>query len=117
MNAVPEQATFDNEIRRYVYDHVMKEGLPPTTAETVSALSTAPDDVEASFQRLANGHILVLQKGTGEILMANPFSAVPTPILVRAGDRVLVGQLYLGCDGDPRDVAARCHHRGFMWML
>ena len=85
MDSDQEPASFDQEVRRYVYEHVMKEGLPPTMAQTASALSTPPDDIEASFQRLADGHILVLQKGTGEILMANPFSAVPTPFLVRAG--------------------------------
>ena len=69
----------------------MNEGLPPTVAETAPALSTTPENVAASFQRLADGHILVLQRGTGEILMANPFSAVPTPCLVRAGDRSWYG--------------------------
>jgi hypothetical protein len=81
-----DETTFDHEVRRYVYDHVMKGGLPPSIAQTASALSTTLDAVEASFRRLADGHILVLQRGTGEILMANPFSAVPTPFLVRAKD-------------------------------
>ena len=65
-------ATLDKEVRRYVYDHTMREELPPTVAELASALSTTSDAVGASFQRLADGHILVLQQGTGEILMAFP---------------------------------------------
>ena len=80
----------------------MKEGLPPTIAETASALSTTPNAVEASFRRLADGHILVLQRGTGEILMANPFSAVPTPFLVRAGD----GSWYGNCIWDAMGIPA-----------
>ncbi len=96
-----EEAAFDIEVRRYVYDHVMNEGLPPTTAEAASALSTTPDDIGASFWRLADGHILVLQKGTGEILMANPFSAVPTPFLVRAGDRSWYGNCIWDAMGIP----------------
>jgi Alkylmercury lyase len=96
-----EEASLDNEVRRYVYDHVMNEGLPPTTAEAASALSTTPDDVGASFQRLADGHILVLQKGTGEILMANPFSAVPTPFLVRVEDRSWYGNCIWDAMGIP----------------
>ena len=39
-------------------------------------------DVLGALQRLAAGHVLVLQPDTGEILMANPFSAVPTPFVV-----------------------------------
>ena len=109
MNVDRDETALDDEVRRYVYDYVMKEGLPPTIAETASALSTTPDNVGASFQRLAAEHILVLQRGTGEILIANPFSAVPTPFQVR--------QLCLGCDGNSRDVGARHHHRGFVRML
>jgi hypothetical protein len=102
MNFEQDEATFDYEVRRYVYDHVMKEGLPPTIAETASALSTTPDAVEASFRRLADGHILVLQRGTGEILMANPFSAVPTPFRVKAGD----GSWYGNCIWDAMGIPA-----------
>ena len=100
-NADQDETTFDYEVRRYVYDHAMNEGLPPTVAETASALSTRLDDVGVSLQRLADGHILVLQKGTGEILMANPFSAVPTPFLVRAGDSSWYGNCIWDAMGIP----------------
>jgi hypothetical protein len=96
-----EQAAFDNEARRYVYDHVMQRGSPPTIAETASALSVTPENVKVSFQRLADGHILVLQRGNGEILMANPFSAVPTPFLVKAGDRSWYGNCIWDATGIP----------------
>jgi hypothetical protein len=96
-----EEAALDYETRHYVYDRVMREGLPPTIAETASALSAAPDDVGATFRRLADGHVLVLQKGSGEILMANPFSAVPTPFLVRSGDRSWYGNCIWDAMGIP----------------
>lgn len=96
-----DEASFDGEVRRYVYEHAMQEGLPPTIAETASALEVTPDDVRASFRRLADGHVLVLQKGTGEILMANPFSAVPTPFLVREGDRSWYGNCIWDAMGIP----------------
>jgi alkylmercury lyase-like protein len=98
---VDQEATLDKEVRRYVYDRVMREGLPPTAAEAASALSTTSDAVGASFQRLADGHILVLQQGTGEILMANPFSAVPTPFLVRGEGRSWYGNCIWDAMGIP----------------
>ncbi len=101
MDAEQEKIAFDKAIRCHVYDYVMCEGLPPTMAETSSALSRSPDDVSASFQRLADGHILVLQKGSGEILMANPFSAVPTPFLVKVGDRSYYGNCIWDAMGIP----------------
>jgi len=99
--SVDQEATLDKEVRRYVYDHVMREGLPPTVAEAASALSMTSDAVGASFQRLADGNILVLQQGTGEILMANPFSAVPTPFLVRAAGRSWYGNCIWDAMGIP----------------
>jgi hypothetical protein len=101
MNGAREEDALDREIRRYVYDHTMREGLPPTMAETASALSTSPGNVQTSFRRLADGHILVLQRGSGEILMANPFSAVPTPFLVRAGDLSWYGNCIWDAMGIP----------------
>ena len=101
MDAEQERIALDKVVRPYVYDYVMREGLPPTIAETSSALSRSPDEVRASFQRLADGHILVLQKGSGEVLMANPFSAVPTPFLVKAGDRSYYGNCIWDAMGIP----------------
>jgi hypothetical protein len=72
----------DQQVRKYVYDKAMWRGSPPTLAEASVALAIPLADVQSSFQRLAEGHILVLQPENGEILMANPFSAVPTPFLV-----------------------------------
>lgn len=96
-----EHEAFDREVRRQVYDHTAKEGLPPTVAETAAALSAAPPDVRTSFRRLAEAHVLVLQQG-GEILMAAPFSAVPTPFLVRAGGQTF----YANCVWDALGIPA-----------
>ncbi len=101
MDAEQERIALDKVVRHYVYDYVMREGLPPTIAETSSALSRSWDEIRASFQRLADGHILVLQKQSGEILMANPFSAVPTPFLVKAGDRSYYGNCIWDAMGIP----------------
>lgn len=51
MSAEQERTAFDNEIRRHVYDWVMREGMTPTVADTASALSRTTDEVGASFQR------------------------------------------------------------------
>jgi hypothetical protein len=101
MDTELEKGPLDREVRHHVYDYVMREGLPPTTVETSAALARSPDQVRASFQRLADGHILVLQKGSGEILMANPFSAVPTPFLVKAGSRSYYGNCIWDAMGIP----------------
>ncbi|HEX4841819.1 MAG TPA: organomercurial lyase, partial [bacterium] len=58
--------------------------------------------IAASFQRLAAGRVLVLDSDSGEILMANPFSAVPTPFLVEFDDYACYGN----CIWDAMGVVA-----------
>jgi hypothetical protein len=94
--------TFDQKVSHYVYDQTMKTTISPTVAETAAALSTTTVEVQASFQRLADAHMLVLQRDTAEILMANPFSAVPTPFLTQVD-----GQTYYGnCIWDGMGISA-----------
>ena len=73
----------DARIRRLVYDATLQTGLPPAIATLASAVPVPADLVRASLARLAGARVLVLQPTSGEILMAPPFSAVPTPFLVR----------------------------------
>ncbi len=63
----------DLAIRARIYDQLLRTGLAPAAADL--------GDRDA-LQRLADGHVLVLDDA-GEILMAPPFSAVPTPFLVQ----------------------------------
>lgn len=104
MNLDPAKTTFDQEVRRYVYDQTMKVGAPPTIVDTATALSVTPANVQASFQRLADTRTLVLQRDTGEILMANPFSAVPTPFLAQVDERSYFGNCIWDVMGIPAMV-------------
>lgn len=101
MTAEQEGKALDGKVRRHVYDYLVRQGLPPAIEQTAATLSTTTDEVRASFQRLADGHIVVLQRGSGEILMANPFSAVPTPFLVRVGERSYYGNCIWDAMGIP----------------
>ena len=79
---MPEPSALDWQVRRQVYDVTMHRGSPPAIAELAAALDLHIEETQAALQRLAAGRVLVLQPDTGEILMANPFSAVPTPFRV-----------------------------------
>lgn len=72
----------DDEVRWQVYDVTMREGAPPLKVRLAELLGASADDVAASLRRLADAHMLVLQPDADEILMAGPFSAVPTPFRV-----------------------------------
>jgi hypothetical protein len=72
----------DRRVRGEVYDFTLRQGIPPRTSEVARALKLDQQRIRESFMRLATAHVLVLQPDPGEILMANPFSAVPTPFRV-----------------------------------
>ncbi len=77
----------DLEIRYFVYKYFVDEMRPPTVAETAVTFNLSPDNIQASYQRLHDGHFFFLAPGTTDILMANPFSAVPTNYQVHVGEK------------------------------
>src|SRR3954471_18476645 len=99
------QDAFDKEVRRYVYDSFINRGTAARIEETAQALGSTPDYARAAYRRLADAHILVLQ-GDGEILMANPFSAVPTSFRVEAEGRSWWGN----CIWDALGIPAMVKH-------
>ncbi len=78
--------SFEVQVRRHIYARTLRTGIPPSVADTAQALETPADRVSTAFEHLAAARVLVLQRDTGEILMANPFSAVPTPFLVELSE-------------------------------
>ncbi len=74
---------FDQRVRQQVYQITLGRGYPPSQEELAGRLSVPASEIGAAYKRLAAAHMLVLQPGTDEILMANPFSAVPTPFRVQ----------------------------------
>ena len=88
MSTLPDPLSdLDKHIRRFVYDAFITQSRAILKGEIASVLSLPEKDVAASSRRLAEAHMLVLQPASGEILMANPFSAVPTAFQVSSGSR------------------------------
>lgn len=92
----------DLDMRRLVYDGAIEQHQIPAIAALAKAGRVSESDVRSSLQRLADAHMLVLQPDNGEILMANPFSTVPTPFVVTAG----TGSWYGNCIWDGMGIAA-----------
>ena len=83
----------DLELRNRIYSYFVEHGRAPTRAEI-------GDD--AALQRLHDEHALVLDSDTGEIRMANPFSALPTPYRVDSEG----GSWYANCAWDAFGIPA-----------
>jgi hypothetical protein len=97
--------TFDLQVRYHIYDACMKRGQPPLRTELSSLMAAPVEQVQTALANLAEAHMLVLQKDNGEILMANPFSAVPTSFLVDTP----AFSCYGNCIWDSLGIAAMLH--------
>jgi hypothetical protein len=92
----------DLALRRLTYRLFAELGRAPSADEAAAAAETGREDVVAAWRRLHGEHALVLD-GTGEaLLMANPFSAVPTAHRVHADGRAW----YANCAWDAFGICA-----------
>jgi alkylmercury lyase-like protein len=98
----------DLDLRNFTYQLFVTLGRAPTSEEVSRTAGATVAEVEAGWQRLQHEHALVLDRDTGELRMANPFSAVPTPYRVLAADRWWYGN----CAWDAFGICAALHVDG-----
>jgi Alkylmercury lyase len=89
-------------VRRLIYEAAIERSTIPLKADLAAASGASLERVEGALGELAAAHQLVLQRESGEVLMANPFSAVPTPFVVGIGARAW----FANCIWDAMGIAA-----------
>lgn len=77
----------DLAVRRAIYDGFLAAGRAMQVSEIAGLLGMDEPAIRSALRRLAEAHALVLQPSSGEVLMANPFSAVPTAFAVASQGR------------------------------
>lgn len=92
----------DWDIRLYIYEAITETGSAPSARELGARFAIPPMEARQALQRLHDAHALVLKAGSGEILMANPFSAVSTDYRVYVGDNTH----YANCAWDSLGIPA-----------
>lgn len=104
-------------VRHAIY-RTFAEGGVPSSAALSTQLHIPLEDVRDAYQRLHEAHVIVLDPHTREVAMALPFSAVPTPFRVDAGDRSWFANcawdmfgipVVLGCDVRAETTCQDCH--------
>lgn len=93
----------DLQLRRRTYAFFVEHGRAPSPAELGE-----PRDVVAGWRRLHDARALVLQPGTDELRMLNPFSVVRTAYGVHAAGRWWYGN----CAWDAFGICAALHTDG-----
>ena len=98
----------DLALRAATYGLLVQLGRAPTAAEVGAEMGVPEGEVGDGWSRLHDAHALVLESETGDIRMANPFSAVPTAYRVDAVGR----SWYANCAWDAFGVCAALHADG-----
>lgn len=97
---------FNRRVRVRLYEMFVESGRCPCKAEISADLDCGVVEVASAFEELAAAHMLVLQPGSGEVLMANPLSAVPTPFVVETSGAGGKRSWYGNCIWDAVGVIA-----------
>jgi hypothetical protein len=100
----------DLEVRHAIYEHFVTTGEAPTVAGLASTLGPGSRDIVAALQRLFERRLLVLASDREQILMAPPFSGVPTQHRVIVGGR----EYFANCAWDALGIVAALHRDGLV---
>ena len=98
----------DLEVRNQTYRAFVELGRAPDQGEVAGRAGLSAATVAAAWARLHAGHALVLDATQTRIVMANPFSAVPTTHRVLAGGR----SWFANCAWDALGIPAALHTDG-----
>ena len=90
----------DIDLRNATYRRFVELGRAPSAAE-VAHIGMSAASVREGWQRLHDAHALVLDDA-GDIRMANPFAAQPTPFRVAAAGR----SWFANCAWDASGIGA-----------
>lgn len=105
-------------VRKFVFDHFLEHGRPPVLEEIMRKFGLGRREAFDVLKELEAARHLLLLRGTQRILMAWPFSAIPTPF----GVTVHKGKYFANCSWDSIAFRAMldedvqidsfCHHCG-----
>ena len=99
---------FDTGIKLAIYRHFAKTGRGPAARDLAASLGEDADSVLASYRRLRQQRVLVLEEDGSSIRMAPPFSGVPTQHRVESGGV----EYFANCAWDALGVPAALQRAG-----
>jgi hypothetical protein len=75
--------TIETKVRLRLYREFIETGHAPSAHRLAEMMGMTVEHLRSALERLAAGKAIVLQPASREVLIAAPFSAVPTPFLVQ----------------------------------
>jgi alkylmercury lyase-like protein len=83
--------SIDTQVRVELFREFVQSGRAPSADRIAELMGMPEEEIRSALERLASGKAIVLQPYSRELLMAAPLYAVPTPYLVRVGNRSFFG--------------------------
>jgi DNA-binding transcriptional MocR family regulator len=93
------------DIRAFIYQHFAETTRAPSVDETAAQFDLTHEQVASAFEELHQRHAIFLKPGTHNILMANPFSGIPTEFKVHANNKTY----FANCAWDSLGIPAALH--------
>jgi hypothetical protein len=84
---VDAEDSFDKAVRLKIYELLLASGSMPSVHSLAESFGHPLDQVREALKRLRQKKSLVLMPQSGEILMCQPWCAIPTPHVAHAGGR------------------------------
>jgi hypothetical protein len=78
---------FDKRVRLKIYELLLQTGSMPRVQALADALAADNDEVAGALRSLQQKKSLVTMPQSGEILMCQPWCAIPTPHIAHAAGR------------------------------
>ncbi len=97
MNLEDNTAELIKRIRKYIYDSFIATSHAPVIEEIVEKFSISKQKALDILNELHEKHLIVLQPFTNRILMAHPFSNIPTSWVVKPNNKTVY---YANCAWD-----------------
>jgi hypothetical protein len=98
---------FDIQVKLSVYRHFAETGRRPAPEDVAGRVGSDANDVIEAYRRLRALRVLVLGDDGSSILMAPPFSGIPTQHVVESGGV----RYFANCAWDALGVPAALHQQ------
>jgi Alkylmercury lyase len=96
---------FDVEIKLRIYGSIAETARVPTRLQLAGSIGVDEMEIAGALTRLREKKLVFLARDSGEIVMAPPFSAVPTAFAVRSEGKTY----FANCVWDAYGIAAALH--------
>ena len=87
----------NKHVRKYIYDHFYSFGVPPTLEKMIVKFQKERGEISSVLKSLHEDHLIVVDEKIHKIMIAHPFSGIPTSFVVKSSQDV---KYYATCAWD-----------------